>query len=193
VTLDREVLEDALRARDESIGRQLDAERAQVNYQHAIRRLHASGASLREIAEALGLSHQRVHQIVETVTGKTAIKESIDAKVCSFCGKSKEDTEKLVAGPGVFICDACIFEATDLTRRGETQDLKHSGFSLISDGKTKCSFCGKRAKKTGPLAAAFGTPSASVRRTKFGGVGVRICSECLGLCNEIVGETRESV
>jgi ATP-dependent protease Clp ATPase subunit len=27
---------------------------------------------------------------------------------CSFCGKSKDDVRKLVAGPGVYICDGCI-------------------------------------------------------------------------------------
>jgi ATP-dependent Clp protease ATP-binding subunit ClpX len=27
---------------------------------------------------------------------------------CSFCGKSHKEVEKLVAGPGAYICDACI-------------------------------------------------------------------------------------
>jgi ATP-dependent protease Clp ATPase subunit len=27
---------------------------------------------------------------------------------CSFCGKSKDQVRRLVAGPGVFICDECI-------------------------------------------------------------------------------------
>ena len=27
---------------------------------------------------------------------------------CSFCGKSQDRVRKLVAGPGVFICDQCI-------------------------------------------------------------------------------------
>ncbi|NLC11261.1 MAG: AAA domain-containing protein, partial [Firmicutes bacterium] len=27
---------------------------------------------------------------------------------CSFCGKSQEQVRKLVAGPGVYICDECI-------------------------------------------------------------------------------------
>lgn len=27
---------------------------------------------------------------------------------CSFCGKRQEDVRKLVAGPGVYICDECI-------------------------------------------------------------------------------------
>ncbi len=27
---------------------------------------------------------------------------------CSFCGKSEKEVNKLVAGPGVYICDTCI-------------------------------------------------------------------------------------
>ena len=27
---------------------------------------------------------------------------------CSFCGKSQDQVRKLVAGPGVYICDECI-------------------------------------------------------------------------------------
>lgn len=27
---------------------------------------------------------------------------------CSFCGKGKDKVRKLVAGPGVFICDQCV-------------------------------------------------------------------------------------
>ena len=27
---------------------------------------------------------------------------------CSFCGKAAADAEKVIAGPGVFICDVCV-------------------------------------------------------------------------------------
>ena len=27
---------------------------------------------------------------------------------CSFCGKSQHDVKKIIAGPGVYICDECI-------------------------------------------------------------------------------------
>jgi len=33
---------------------------------------------------------------------------------CSFCGKDQEQVRKLVAGPGVFICDECIELCTDI-------------------------------------------------------------------------------
>ena len=27
---------------------------------------------------------------------------------CSFCGKSQKQVKKLIAGPGVYVCDECI-------------------------------------------------------------------------------------
>ncbi len=41
-----------------------DAERLRDEYHREIVKLHRSGVSLRDIAESLGISHQRVHQIV---------------------------------------------------------------------------------------------------------------------------------
>jgi ATP-dependent Clp protease ATP-binding subunit ClpX len=34
--------------------------------------------------------------------------ESTDLLKCSFCGKSQKQVRKLIAGPGVYICDECI-------------------------------------------------------------------------------------
>src|SRR3712207_6485756 len=34
--------------------------------------------------------------------------ESGDLLKCSFCGKSQKQVKKLIAGPGVYICDECI-------------------------------------------------------------------------------------
>jgi hypothetical protein len=64
MTLDEEILSEANGVRDRLLELQHEQERAQADLHHAIRRLHASGGSLREIADELGLSHQRVHQIV---------------------------------------------------------------------------------------------------------------------------------
>jgi len=41
-----------------------EADRLRADYHREILKLHRSGMSLREIAEQLGISHQRVHQIV---------------------------------------------------------------------------------------------------------------------------------
>jgi len=63
--LDPALLTQARTTRDRFLELQHGLETARADYNHAVRRLHAAGGSLREIAEDLGLSHQRVHQIVE--------------------------------------------------------------------------------------------------------------------------------
>lgn len=32
----------------------------------------------------------------------------VDEPRCSFCGKRRRDVQKVIAGPGVFICDQCV-------------------------------------------------------------------------------------
>ncbi len=68
--LDSAALREARDSRDRMLEAQHTLERARADYGHAIRRLHAEGGSLREIAESLGVSHQRVHQIVEGDEGR---------------------------------------------------------------------------------------------------------------------------
>jgi DNA-binding MarR family transcriptional regulator len=65
MTLDEHLLQEAKGVRERLLDLQHEVDRARVDYQHVIRRLHAAGGSMREIAEELGLSHQRVHQIVD--------------------------------------------------------------------------------------------------------------------------------
>ncbi|AOZ91935.1 ATP-dependent protease ATP-binding subunit ClpX [Paenibacillus crassostreae] len=47
---------------------------------------------------------------------------------CSFCGKTQEQVRKLVAGPGVYICDECIELCTEIVEEelghAEEVDLK---------------------------------------------------------------------
>ena len=38
----------------------------------------------------------------------TRIGETSDLLKCSFCGKTQKQAKKLIAGPGVYICDECI-------------------------------------------------------------------------------------
>src|SRR3954468_13037614 len=49
-------------------------------------------------------------------SGQTNWKDRLVARIgdggdllkCSFCGKSQKQVKKLIAGPGVYICDECI-------------------------------------------------------------------------------------
>lgn len=69
MALDDELLQRAREARQRLAGLEGEVGHARVDYHQSIRSLHAAGGSLREVAEALGLSHQRVHQIVEGEAG----------------------------------------------------------------------------------------------------------------------------
>src|SRR6266508_1889319 len=71
MTLDEKVLDEARVARQRLVDLESQTAHARVDYHHAIKKLQAAGGSLREIAEALELSHQRVHQIVEGPTAPT--------------------------------------------------------------------------------------------------------------------------
>jgi hypothetical protein len=73
--LDPATLREARESRDRMLEAQHALESARADYGHAIRRLHAEGGSLREIAESLGLSHQRVHQLVEGDEGGRAARK----------------------------------------------------------------------------------------------------------------------
>ena len=47
-------------------------------------------------------------------------KPAVPMLFCSFCGKSQHDVKKLIAGPAVFICDACVALCTTII--AETPD-----------------------------------------------------------------------
>src|SRR6201985_2774520 len=52
--------------------------------------------------------------------------ESSDLVKCSFCGKSQKQVKKLIAGPGVYICDECIDLCNDIIEEelAETSEMK---------------------------------------------------------------------
>jgi hypothetical protein len=94
---------------------------------------------------------------------------------CAFCGATQEGAGKLIAGPGVAICDGCARDALDLLVEGEGQ--AGGRLSLVGgdpQDRARCSFCGKRSRRVGRLVAGSG--------------GVHICGECLDLCTEILRE-----
>ena len=42
---------------------------------------------------------------------------------CSFCGKSSAEVAKLIAGPGVYICDECVRLCDDILVEDTSSDL----------------------------------------------------------------------
>jgi len=52
--------------------------------------------------------------------------ESGELVKCSFCGKSQKQVKKLIAGPGVYICDECIDLCNDIIEEelAESSEIK---------------------------------------------------------------------
>ena len=56
--------------------------------------------------------------------------ESGDLLKCSFCGKSQKQVKKLIAGPGVYICDECIELCNEIIE-SEVDDAQQSGLEEL--------------------------------------------------------------
>ena len=39
---------------------------------------------------------------------------AVQARFCSFCTKASSEVEKLIAGPGVYICNGCVGQCNDV-------------------------------------------------------------------------------
>ena len=57
------------------------------------------------------------------------LSESADLLKCSFCGKSQKQVKKLIAGPGVYICDECI----DLCNEIIEEELAETAGASLKD------------------------------------------------------------
>ena len=49
---------------------------------------------------------------------------------CSFCGKNQNEVKKLIAGPGVYICDECITLCTDIIEEERGKEESTSQFKV---------------------------------------------------------------
>jgi hypothetical protein len=177
MVIDEQLLESASEAARTAADADRAALLARAEYHTAVRRLHLAGASFREIAEALGISHQRVQQIVSSAGGtwwqrmwrtRTPARDA----VCTFCSRPPSEVQKLVAGPEVYICDGCIARA----ERSLASSSAKAAFTVAKKGRAKCSFCGKR-------------PSAE--RSLVSSVDASVCGACLKTCREIAAIATE--
>ena len=91
------------------------------------------------------------------------MKRSRKPRVCSFCGTPQDQVQRLIAGPNVYVCDACVAR------------LRTSPQAPQEERGLRCSFCGKHQRQVSFLAV--------------GPQGVSICNACLDLCQEILTQT----
>jgi hypothetical protein len=146
--LSSELLDRAKAAGARLEGAEREALLARADYHTAIRRLHLAGGSLREVAEALSLSYQRVQQIVSEAGGSwwsrvwRTRRVRPDA-ICTWCGRPPSEVDKLIAGPLVFICDVCVGSA-ERAASGRPSGV-FAGIKKKKSVAARCAFCGKRA------------------------------------------------
>ncbi len=50
--------------------------------------------------------------------------------MCSFCGKSHAEVKKLIAGPGVYICDSCILVCKSILDKELSEDSESTGLPV---------------------------------------------------------------
>ena len=50
----------------------------------------------------------------------TARRRGATATRCSFCGKPSQEVAKLIAGPGVYICNECVGLCTEILQQSPT-------------------------------------------------------------------------
>ena len=173
--INQQLLEKARAAGAALAGAEHQVQLARTEYHTIVRRIHLAGGSLRELAHALELSHQRVQQMVEGAGGSWwhRVWRSRNAKhnlICTFCQRRDDQVAKLIAGPEVFICDACVALA-DQVKNGGSRAARGS-LTLATEGaRARCSFCRKRRTADRPLL----TSSAA-----------SICGECLHVCQQII-------
>jgi len=171
MTLDEGMLAEVEAARDRLDALEDQAYEARARFHQSVRRLHAAGGSMREIATALAMSHQRVHQIIgedaiveveassSEVTPHPAVASSValtaTEDACSFCGAPRRELDKLLAAPGhVFVCNGCV-------TRARRELAAH-------DDETRCSFC------------------ASDVATRYEENDTVICESCVELCERLL-------
>jgi hypothetical protein len=179
MTLDEALLAEVTDARNRLDAVEDAAYEARARFHQAVRRLHAAGGSMREIATALAMSHQRVHQIIgedaiveveassseitphPAVAASVAVTATEDA--CSFCGAPRRELDKLLAAAGnVFVCNGCV------TRARRALAVSGGAAGEARRAAVRCSFCGTDVTES------------------FEEGGIAICEACVQTCERLL-------
>jgi hypothetical protein len=185
--MDAEALAWARQAQEQLIHAEEHAEAVRADFRRAVRRLAADGSSSADIAAALGLSGRQLGEIARAAggSGRAARAQGADAGLaCTFCGRSQRQVRKLIAGPGVYICEGCAALAAGVVSSGSAAGtpLGQIHAAPEQDGGARCRFCAKRRDHVTGMAAMPAGPGD----TSAGPAA--ICAECLLLCSEILAE-----
>jgi ATP-dependent Clp protease ATP-binding subunit ClpX len=78
---------------------------------------------------------------------------------CSFCGKSQDQVRKLIAGPGVYICDECIDLCNEILDEELVEGHGHGGGRQAPD-PSRSKAPAKKTAKPAPTLAEVPKPQA---------------------------------
>lgn len=178
--VDEKLLAQARQARRRMIAAERDAEVSRAEFHRAVQRLISASSSPRDVAAVLRLSDEQLNEILQQAdaAGRRPPRPGLS---CSFCATSQYEVRKLIAGPGVYICDACVGLAGGVAGSGRSAATRLGQLRAVpeQDSQAQCSFCGKHRDQLASLAAlsaeAPNEPAA-------------ICPECISLCEEILTE-----
>ena len=179
--MDEALLGEARQAQQRLIHAEREAEMARAGFHRAVHRLVMHSSSPRQVAVALGLSDGQLHEITQAATA--SVRRYPAELACRFCGARQRAVRKLIAGPGVYICDGCVGRAGGVIRSGRAAVTQLGSVRLMpeQDQVARCSFCGKYRDQVAGLAAMSAESGDEIS-------GPAICVECLSLCEEIIVE-----
>ena len=179
--MDEALLGEARRAQQQLTRAERDAETARAGFHRAVHRLVMHSSSPREVAVALGLSDGQLHEI--TGAAVASDRRYPPDLACRFCGAGQRAVRKLIAGPGVYICDACVGWAGGVVRSGSAVVTQLGSVHPVpeQDQVARCTFCDKYRDQVAGLAALSADSGDGIS-------GPAICVECLSLCEEIILE-----
>jgi ATP-dependent protease Clp ATPase subunit len=108
----------------------------------------------------------------------TGLPRTDRSAMCACCGKTRPEAARIVKGPGLGICDACVQLAADaFTRPVDERRLPCGARQRTLRAITSCSFCGTTSDEPASFAAlAKGS----------------ICADCVQLCIAILRDAPEA-
>jgi hypothetical protein len=181
--VDETLLGEARRAQEQLTHAERSAEVARAEFHRAVHRLVMHSSSHRDVAGALGLSDGQLHEIIQAATALDRRYPPGTNLACRFCGARQRAVRKLIAGPGVYICDGCVGRAGGVIRSGNPAVTQLGSVHAVAEQHklARCTFCDKYRDQVTGLAAMLAEPGDEIS-------GPAICVECLSLCEEIVAE-----
>jgi ClpX C4-type zinc finger len=179
--VDEALLGEARQAQEQLARAERDAEAARAGFHRAVHRLVMHGSSPREVAVALGLSDGQLHEITQAAAA--SVRRYPAELACRFCGARQRAVRKLIAGPGVYICDGCVGRAGGVIRSGRAAATQLGSVHAVPDQDkvARCTFCDKYRDQVAGLVAMSAESGDEIS-------GPAICVECLSLCEEIIVE-----